>query len=126
MSKQKELNLTLPWPPSANRYWRYNRGRVHRSKEAVNYINLVATFKRGRQSTFGSDKVQVFMRFYPPDHRKRDVDNMAKIPNDALKAAGYFDDDSQIIDCLLQKRLPSKDNPRIEVRVRQWKSRKLN
>ena len=28
------LRLTLPYPPSANRYWRHNRGITHLSAEA--------------------------------------------------------------------------------------------
>jgi hypothetical protein len=28
------MTVTLPYPPSANRYWRHNRGIIHLSTEA--------------------------------------------------------------------------------------------
>ena len=31
------MRLTIPYPVSANRYWRHNRGRHHRSSEAKAY-----------------------------------------------------------------------------------------
>jgi crossover junction endodeoxyribonuclease RusA len=35
---------------------------------------------------------------YPPDKRKRDIDNIKKALFDALQHAGLYEDDSQIVD----------------------------
>ncbi len=34
--------ITLPWPPSNNRYYRHNRGRTHISTEGQAYRDRVA------------------------------------------------------------------------------------
>ncbi|EFH6703990.1 hypothetical protein ITZ39_004598 [Escherichia coli] len=35
-------SITLPWPPSNNRYYRHNRGRTHISAEGQAYRDNVA------------------------------------------------------------------------------------
>ncbi|HGU8496160.1 crossover junction endodeoxyribonuclease RusA, partial [Escherichia coli] len=35
-------HITLPWPPSNNRYYRHNRGRTHVSAEGQAYRDNVA------------------------------------------------------------------------------------
>ena len=35
-------SITLPWPPSNNRYYRHNRGRTHVSAEGQAYRDNVA------------------------------------------------------------------------------------
>lgn len=94
--------LTLPWPPSANRYWRHPTtgrlaGRHLLSAEGRAYRETVAGIVRARK--FGEPLVgRLFMDVmaYPPDKRRRDLDNLLKALQDALQHAGVYRDDSQI------------------------------
>ena len=36
------------------------------------------------------------IRVYPPDKRKRDIDNLIKVVADSLQDAGFYENDSQI------------------------------
>tara|TARA_R100001594_G_scaffold133587_1_gene174357 strand:+ start:245 stop:532 length:288 start_codon:yes stop_codon:yes gene_type:complete len=45
---------------------------------------------------FGKTPVAVAIQAFPPDRRRRDLDNIQKVLLDALQTAGCFDDDSQI------------------------------
>lgn len=40
----------------------------------------------------------MFISLYPPDRRKRDIDNVLKALLDALQHAGCYEDDSQLDD----------------------------
>mgnify|MGYP003140348797 FL=1 len=51
--------------------------------------------KRGAEG-FGSSRVEVDIQAYPPDRRKRDLDNIQKILLDSLQAAGIYKDDCQV------------------------------
>ncbi|HAI9572109.1 TPA: hypothetical protein HL151_00045 [Escherichia coli] len=37
-----QYRISLPWPPSNNRYYRHNRGRTHISAEGQAYRDSVA------------------------------------------------------------------------------------
>ena len=86
--------LTLPHPPSLNRYWRHNRGRTHLSAEGLLYRRLVATECGGVR--LGQGRLRVSIDWHPPDKRRRDIDNILKSIFDALEHAGVYADDSQI------------------------------
>jgi crossover junction endodeoxyribonuclease RusA len=45
---------------------------------------------------------------YPPDKRKRDVDNVLKALLDALRVGGAYSDDSQIGRLLIERKAPKK------------------
>ena len=87
--------LTLPVPPSANRYWRHFGTRVVKSKEAKLYIEGVwqlGTRHRKYRVEGGEVAVRVVW------HRKRrsgDLDNRIKVFLDALAGIAYAND-SQI------------------------------
>lgn len=89
------MTLTLPIPPSMNRYWRsIDRGRVIISKEGREYRERVIALCRGCKRLTGPLWVRI--EFYPPDKRRRDLDNLLKPLLDALAYGGVYEDDSQI------------------------------
>ena len=92
----KELTLTLPYPPSVNSLWRVVRGRAILSKRARLYrANVEATvFQAGSPKITG--RLGIIIHVFPPDARKRDLDNIPKIVLDSLQHANVFEDDSQI------------------------------
>jgi len=93
------IEVTLPFPPSVNTYWRTFRGRMIISAKGREYRELV-------EHMFGylpmvepiEGAVCVDILAYRPDKRRRDLDNLFKAPLDALTYAGVWKDDSQITD----------------------------
>ena len=85
----------LPWPVSINRYLRRAGVRMHTTNEAKAYRRDVGWLLAG-VSGFGPARLAVEIDAFPPDNRRRDLDNVQKVLIDALMHAGLFDDDSQI------------------------------
>jgi crossover junction endodeoxyribonuclease RusA len=100
--RQQIITLDLPWPPTANRYWRNVNGRMVLSREGRRYREAVDGLvwrhlcQEGEGVCFGESDLEVAIEAYPPDRRRRDLDNILKPLLYALQHAGVFDDDSQI------------------------------
>ena len=94
------LEITLPWPPSVNTYWRsvviHGRNKVLISEKGRNYRKEVAWTLAGCKKFTGLVRVEV--ECWMPDRRKRDLDNLFKAIGDSLTHAGVWDDDSQVDD----------------------------
>jgi len=92
------IELTLPWPPTINHAKHFWRGRVVTSKAARDYRTevKVAVMEKAPGIDLGEARLEVHIQAFPPDNRKRDLDNIQKVLIDALQAAGLFKDDSQI------------------------------
>jgi crossover junction endodeoxyribonuclease RusA len=89
--------LELPYPPSVNHYWRHVGPRVLVSRDGRAYQRAVM-LACGRQQGYGMSRLAVTVDAYPPDRRRRDLDNLGKALFDALGKAGLYHDDSQIRD----------------------------
>ena len=86
------IHLSLPEPPSANRYWKVWRGRAVKSKEARAYAELVkylAIQQRVKAPIHGD--VEVTVKWYR-QRRAGDLDNRIKILLDAMKGIAFVDD----------------------------------
>jgi crossover junction endodeoxyribonuclease RusA len=59
------------------------------------------------------------MDAFPPDRRRRDLDNIQKPVLDALQHAGVYEDDSQI-DLLVTRRRDLGVPPRLEVELNEF------
>jgi len=94
--------LTLPWPPSVNRYWRHPTtgklaGRHLISEEGRRYR---ATVKEACWDVpMVPGRIGVAILASPPDARRRDLDNLFKSVLDSLVHAAVIEDDS-LIDAL--------------------------
>lgn len=116
------IKLTLPWPPSVNGYWRsIARGKrccQILSERAREYRSSVAAalVEQGITAKF-TGPVCVTERYYPPDNRRRDLDNLKKAPRDALSHCGVWDDDSQVKEDHGFMCDSDPANPRVEVTI---------
>lgn len=95
------VQLVLPYPPSANRLWRRWRGRTALAAAAVKYRRQVAGLwwearQRAELAPIGRKSCRVWMWAHPPDHRRRDLDNLIKPLLDALQWAGIMENDCQV------------------------------
>lgn len=91
------VTVVLPWPPSVNSYWRSYRGRNILSKRGRLYKEAAgrAVLAAGANKHL-SGRLRVKLTAYPPDRRRRDIDNLNKSVLDSMQAAGVYLDDSQI------------------------------
>lgn len=91
------MQLTLPYPPSVNHYWRQDRkrGRTYIGKRGVEYRNAVEAELIGNTIRYDG-RLKVSICVCPPDRRKRDLDNVCKSLLDAISHAGVWGDDGQI------------------------------
>ena len=116
------MTLTLPWPPSANTYYRHVSkgplaGRVLLSEAGRAYRKAVdAVVKQARARKAWAVPLEVRIAVVPPDRRRRDLDNLLKSVLDCLQASGVFENDHQI-DCLSIYRCERVAGGQLEVTV---------
>ena len=63
--------------------------------------------------------LSVRVELYPADNRRRDIDNPLKALLDSLTFAGVWEDDSQIVHLLVEKKRRVDGNPFCVVSVRE-------
>jgi crossover junction endodeoxyribonuclease RusA len=90
------LELELPFPPSTNRLWRRVGARTLLSREGRAYRQAVCSILRERGVRPLGGRLAAAVELYPPDRRRRDLDNALKGLLDALAHGGAYYDDSQI------------------------------
>lgn len=100
--------LTLPWPPTTNRCWRYVNGMTLLSREARRYRKTVRDLLLSRKTKTYLCRLSLYIKLYPPNKRKFDIDNRAKILIDSLQDARVFADDNQIDLLTLERGEPVK------------------
>ena len=96
--------ITLPWPPSVNRYYRNVAGVTKISAEGRAYrAAVVNLLTESRSSPHITGPVAVEIEAHMPDKRRRDLDNLLKGLLDSLTHAGVWLDDSQVVDLRIRK-----------------------
>lgn len=98
------MKLVLPFPPSVNTYWRApnsgplkgrhlisQKGREFQSAACAAIIEQLRKLPKP-----SSEYAAVEIKLYPPDQRRRDIDNYNKALFDVLTHAGVWEDDSQV------------------------------
>lgn len=106
--------LVLPVPPSANRYWRHDRGVTHLSEEARTYRRDVAAVAQRTGATIVTGDV-VLRMIWCRARRQGDLDNRLKQALDAMQGLLFVSDAaiSEIRFC----RCEDKNHPRLEVLI---------
>jgi len=95
----------LPYPPSVNSIWRRGAGKTYLSQRAKAYRDAVTQSMKA-QGLIGEGvavPVRVMIAVQLPDKRKRDLDNLSKLPCDALTACGFWKDDDLVDDIRICK-----------------------
>lgn len=105
------ITLKLPYPPSINNYYGSLRGGgKYIKKEGKVFREVVVDSLRSYAYKKAplTDKLRVFIEVYPPDKRRRDLDNINKALLDALTHSKIYDDDWLIDDLRLVRGEPIK------------------
>ena len=119
------VKFTLPYPPSANHYWRHFRGHTVISREGRTFRQNVCALLAGGAGGNGPRKppmggrIALAMDAFPPDRRRRDLDNLQKPTLDALQHAGIYEDDSQV-DLLVTRRRELAVPARVEIGIEEF------
>lgn len=93
------MNLSLPYPPSANRYLRHTGIGTYRTKEANLYRSSVAALARIAGARMIDGAVSMVATLHPkmtkagkPSGTCLDLDNCVKVLCDALQGICYAND----------------------------------
>lgn len=104
--------ITLPYPPSVNRYWRMVSGHMTLSSEARQYKEQVGWLCNVAGMQPADGPVSLRISVYRPQ-RRGDLDNTLKALLDALSGHAYVDD-AQVVEIHAWRFDDGKD-PRVEV-----------
>lgn len=118
------MKLVLPFPPSVNSYWRSpnsgplkgrtlisEKGRAFQSAACAAIIEQLRCLPKPSSSPAA---VEIFL--FPPDARRRDIDNYNKALFDALTHAGLWEDDCQVKRMLVEWG-PKVSGGRVEITI---------
>jgi crossover junction endodeoxyribonuclease RusA len=117
-------NFTLPVPPSINGYYGHiakgNRVIKYIKKEGKEYRKFVIHWCiRNKMQLRANLPLQMDIKYYFKDKRKRDLDNPLKSLLDALTHAEVYEDDDLIQKMTIEK-FYDKENPRVEITISQY------
>jgi crossover junction endodeoxyribonuclease RusA len=102
------MTLTLPWPPSTNHFQGQKCGKRFLSAKTKEFRLHVSEMVSELSLAPLTCELELFIALFPPDKRKRDIDNYIKQTFDALQHAGVIEDDSQITKLTVIKQPPVK------------------
>lgn len=117
------MKLVLPYPVSANRYWRsfvpkgWTRAVVHLSDEAKAYKREAGWLSKAAGVRLVKEgALELRIRLVPKNRVCMDLDNALKVTLDALKGIAYADDD-QVWKLTAERCEPDGADARIEVEI---------
>ena len=89
--------------------WKHAKGRHYLVQEAKDYFADVMMAVAMQGANIRSEEpLRLQVLLYPPDKRRRDMDNAWKVIGDAMTKAGVWLDDSQIRAKLIEWQDPIK------------------
>ena len=110
------IQLTLPFPPSINTYWRRAGNRIYLSERGREFRKRVCDIVALQKVETTYQPLQLNIDLYPRSRRKFDTDNFLKATLDALEHAGVYENDSQVKRIEAEKHEPVAGG-RTEVRI---------
>jgi len=103
------LTLYLPWLPSVNHYYCTARnGRRYIGEPGLRFRRAAWLAWKQLKTKPLTGPIWVEVDLYPPDKRRRDIDNGLKCLLDALQHAGAYPDDSQVCRVKVTRRETAK------------------
>lgn len=103
MAAVAPVTVELPWPPSVNHYYRRVGARTLISRAGREFRRRVARILAARRLSPAQGRLAVTVEVFPPDRRRRDIDNLLKAVLDACQHGGAFPDDSRIVWLLIHR-----------------------
>lgn len=127
------MKLILPFPPSINVLYGHTKfgqkgkkrflspaGRLFCAKVYECIAEKRSLKNKPFPFEFGG-KFRVVLDLFPPDRRKRDIDNYTKVVFDAItKAGGVWADDALVKLKLIRMHDKDADNPRCEIKIQEF------
>lgn len=110
----------LPWPPSVNHYYRHVGAKVLISRDGRKYREMIVSRFRSKNIEPFRCPVELSIELYPPDNRRRDVDNSLKCLLDSFTCGGLYEDDSQIRKITITKYEPMPPDGMVYIRIRDY------
>lgn len=104
------LRFELPYPPSVNHYYLHTSNGIILGTKGKKYRRDVSLLlHRYRQSCSGDKRLAVTINLFPPDNRKRDIDNVLKCLLDSMEHANVYENDNQIdmLTVIRRQRVPN-------------------
>lgn len=115
------LRFELPYPPSINHYYLRTSTGVIIGAKGNKYRRDVGFILHQHKKACGDKKIAVTINLFPPDKRKRDIDNILKCLLDSMEHANIYENDNQI-DMLTVIRRNQIQNGAVHVWIRECSS----
>lgn len=113
------IKVTLPLPPTLSKATSNKvRGKGRFKTAEAHAWELEAGWLLNGKGNITGD-VEVYYGIYYKDHRKQDLANREKLTSDILTKHGLIEDDCKIVKMTLEKLGVDKENPRIEIEIKQ-------
>jgi len=90
------MELSLPLPPSSNHYYRRVGRATLISRAGREYRAGVRAALAAMRTRRMDGRLALVVIVFPPDRRRRDLDNLLKCLLDSLQHGGLYEDDSAI------------------------------
>ena len=116
VDENDRINFLLPFPPSANTYWRHNRGHVHVSAKARAYRQEIRI--RCRMPGPLTERLHILLQMHHWRKSGWDIDNHVKVLLDALEKAGVYENDEQVDRLSIQRGQHTKKPGLVCVEIR--------
>lgn len=108
------LRFELPYPPTVNHYWGVSGHRRFIKKQGLQFRADVNMIVSDLPKLIGSMGIRIYV--YPPDNRRRDLDNLLKATLDAMEKAELYRDDKDF-DYIEMIRKEKVTNGKLEIEI---------
>lgn len=104
------ITIVTPYPPTVNHYYGNRpKGGKYIKSPGIAYRAATREYVDRYKLVAPDGRLQVAIEVFPPDNRKRDLDNVGKACLDALQHAGVYADDCLIDDLRFTRMKVVKD-----------------
>lgn len=97
------VDVTFPfWPPSVNHAWQHSGKRTYLSKAGkefrknIEHAVMIHRIEKKMPVEALVERLDVCIQLFPPDNRRRDIDNYFKASLDAFTHSKVWKDDYQV------------------------------